>query len=71
MLELGVVTTDDCLGFFKASEHAPHDVLRTIYTRIQGLDKKTIWNTADEHWLYQAMLLSMHGSWLKRSCINW
>jgi hypothetical protein len=72
VLEVGVVTTDDCMGFFKASEHAPPDALRSVYARIREFIEKTMWSDpADTERLYKAMVLSMQSSWLKCSSVKW
>jgi hypothetical protein len=72
LLEARVVTTDDCQGCFKASEHAPHNAMRTVYVRIRKFVEKTVWaDPADTERLHKAMVLSMQVSWLKRSSVKW
>jgi hypothetical protein len=72
LVEVEVATPDDFEASFKASEHAPHDALRSVYARIHELVEKTMWADPEEtQRLYKAMVLSMQGSWLKRSAVKW
>jgi 5-methylcytosine-specific restriction protein A len=72
LVEVEVATPDDFEASFRASEHAPHDALRGVYERIHELVKKSVWDEPEAtQRLYKAMVLSMQGSWLKRSSVKW